>query len=123
MHDLSPEMKECIDRCLACYASCRGDAMNHCLEAGGEHTEPDHFRLMMNCAEICRTAADFMLTGSPMHTQVCAVCADVCEDCAVSCEDLEGMEDCASACRACEESCRHMAGSTRGKAGQPTLRA
>ena len=26
--------------------------MNHCLKTGGKHVEPDHFRLMLNCAEM-----------------------------------------------------------------------
>ena len=56
MTQLSPEMKACIDNCLSCYATCFGMAMNHCLEAGGKHTEPAHFKLMMACAEICRTS-------------------------------------------------------------------
>jgi len=39
-------------------------AMNYCLEMGGKHTEPAHFRLMMACAEMCRTSAHFMLIGT-----------------------------------------------------------
>jgi hypothetical protein len=52
-HYQSPEMKTCIENCLACYQECTSTAMHHCLEAGGEHTEPRHFRLMTACAEIC----------------------------------------------------------------------
>src|SRR5687768_8425391 len=54
-------MRACIDECLRCYQVCLGMAMTHCLEEGGPHVEPDHFRLMMACAEICRTSAHFML--------------------------------------------------------------
>ena len=46
-----------MEKCLECYSICRETAMNHCLEAGGQHVEPEHFRLMASCAEICRTAA------------------------------------------------------------------
>ena len=35
-----------IDNCLKCYSTCLTRAMNHCLEVGGEHTEPQHFRLI-----------------------------------------------------------------------------
>jgi hypothetical protein len=38
--------------------------MGHCLELGGQHTEPKHFSLIMVCAEICRTSAHVMLIGS-----------------------------------------------------------
>ncbi|AIK44113.1 hypothetical protein DR92_1924 [Brucella anthropi] len=40
------EMKACIDACLACYQTCIGMASTHCLEEGGEHVEPMHFRTM-----------------------------------------------------------------------------
>lgn len=103
-------MQECIENCLQCHRLCLEMAMNHCLEKGGEHVAPTHLRLMMNCAQICQTAADFMLSASPLHAQTCAVCANVCEACADSCEPLEGMEDCIRACRICAESCREMAG-------------
>jgi hypothetical protein len=102
---INPEMRNCIVNCLHCYGVCTELAMNHSLELGGRHVEPEHFRLMINCADICRTAADFMLSGSPLHPQVCEVCAQVCEACGMSCEDLSDMQACVSACRACAESC------------------
>ncbi len=55
------EMKACIDACLACYQTCIGMASTHCLEEGGEHVEPMHFRTMLTCAEICRSCAHIML--------------------------------------------------------------
>jgi len=92
--------------------------MNRCLELGGKHVEPQHFRLMMNCAEICRTTADFMLSSSSMHARICAACAEVCEACAQSCEQVGNMQECVQACRRCATSCRQMAGmSAQGFAG------
>ncbi|HZW21310.1 four-helix bundle copper-binding protein [Noviherbaspirillum sp.] len=105
----SSAMQHCIDDCLHCYRTCLQTAMNHCLEAGGRHTEPEHFRLMMHCAEICRTSAEFMLGSSPLHAPVCAACAEVCHACAQSCEQIGEMDECVQACRACMESCRQMA--------------
>lgn len=101
-------MQSCIDACDYCHRMCLQSAMNHCLESGGEHVEPGHFRLMMNCAEICQTSANFMLSNSAYHPQVCGVCAEICEACADSCDKLDGMEDCAKACRDCAKSCRSM---------------
>ena len=106
---LSAEMQACIDACLKCHATCLGMAMNHCLETGGEHVAPPHFRLMMACAEICRTSAAFMLMGTDLHRKTCGLCAEICEQCARDCERLEGMEDCVAACRKCAEECRRMA--------------
>lgn len=110
MHHLSVEMQNCVDACLRCHQACLGEAMGHCLEAGGEHVAPEHFRLMMACAEICRTAASFMLIQSPHHQQICEQCADICEECADDCEALGDMESCVDACRRCADSCRAMAG-------------
>lgn len=108
MHQ-SQGMRACIDACTACHQVCLSTAMNHCLEMGGEHVAKEHFTLMLACAEICRTAAHFMLIGSPHHKHICRECAEICEECAADCEALEGMEECVAACRAWAESCRKMA--------------
>ena len=103
------EIQQCIEECLNCHRVCLQEAMNHCLEAGGQHTEPTHFRLMINCAEICQTSANFMLSSSPHHAKVCGVCAEICTACAESCAAIPDMEMCAQTCRRCAESCRQMA--------------
>lgn len=102
------EMQACIDECLHCYRVCLQTSMNQCLETGGRHVESQHFRLMVNCAEICRTTADFMLSNSHVHQYVCMACAEVCKACAESCEQIGGMDECVQACRRCMESCRRM---------------
>ena len=106
---MSKDTQTCIDECLQCYRTCLGMAMTHCLETGGKHVEPEHFRLMMACAEICRTAAHFMLLGSPHHKHVCRECAEICAECAKDCERVGGMDVCVVACKSCAESCKAMA--------------
>lgn len=106
---IDAHMQKCIDDCLHCYRTCFGMAMNHCLESGGKHVEPAHFRLMTACAEICRTSAHFMLLNSPHHGHVCEECPEICTECARDCERIGGMKDCVTACLACAESCRAMA--------------
>src|SRR3954465_15348844 len=93
---VSPFLQQCVERCLDCYWTCRQTAMNQCLETGGEHVAPEHFRLMINCADICATTADFMLSGSRLHGPVCAACAEVCDACASSCANLGDMDECVS---------------------------
>jgi hypothetical protein len=105
----SEEMTRCIETCLACYRTCTSMAMNHCLEMGGEHVQPNHFRLMMACAEICRTSAHFMLIGTPHHKHTCRECAEICAECAANCERIGNMDECVATCRACADSCRRMA--------------
>ncbi|MDK4724956.1 four-helix bundle copper-binding protein [Rhizobium phaseoli] len=109
MHHQSEELKRCIQSCLACYQECLSMAMTHCLEMGGEHTKPAHFRLMTACAEMCRTSAHFMLIGTPHHKHTCRECAEICRECAADCERVGGMDSCVEACRRCAESCEKMA--------------
>jgi hypothetical protein len=115
------DMKQCISHCLDCYRSCIETAMTHCLRTGGEHVQPAHFRLMVNCADICRTAADFMLSESEFHARICSLCADVCEACAASCREIGDMDDCAMACEMCSGSCAAMVSRSRTLQTEPVL--
>ena len=114
-HTLTPEMQNCIESCKACHDVCLQTAMTDCLETGGTHVEPDHFRLMLNCAELCQTSANFMLSNSSMHAVVCAACADVCNACAASCDRVGDMDACADTCRRCATDCATM-GAMAGQA-------
>lgn len=102
------EMAACIQACLDCHRICEEMALGHCLEMGGRHVERVHYTLMLNCADICRTAAHFMMADSALHSRVCAVCAEVCTACALSCEPLADMADCVAACRNCAQQCDAM---------------
>lgn len=99
----------CLEDCTECYQTCLQSALNHCLMTGGEHVEPDHFRLMLECAEMCKMAAQFQLSSSRYISQICALCAEVCEACASSCEKLSGMEDCVLSCLKTADSCKTVA--------------
>jgi hypothetical protein len=111
------QMKSCIEACQRCAATCLDTAMHHCLEAGGKHTEPQHFRLMMACVEVCRASAALMLIGAPHHRMQCDLCAKICEECAADCERIDGMDACVQACRACAQECRQMASHAQGVRG------
>jgi hypothetical protein len=63
-HTTDPKMQACIDACDRCHQACLHEAMNQCLESGGKHVTPEHMRLMLNCAEICQTSINFMLSSS-----------------------------------------------------------
>ena len=106
---MGPSMlRDAIKACLDCHSTCVQTAMNFCLERGGRHVEKQHLRLMLNCAELCQTSANFMLSDSPLHGRVCAVCAEACEACAKSCEQVGDMRDCVDECLRCAKSCRSM---------------
>lgn len=106
MSAYSGQVEDCIRHLLDCHRMCLGTAMTHCLEMGGDHTRPQHLRLMLDCAAICQATADALMRKSQFHTQLCGLCADICETCARDCEVLGGMEDCVTQCRKCAEACR-----------------
>ena len=111
-HAMTDEMRRCIEICQACHAMCT-ETVTHCLKMGGKHAEADHIRLLLDCAEICQTSANFMLRGSDLHARTCGVCAEVCERCAEDCQRVDPndaqMKACAELCRRCAASCRTMA--------------
>lgn len=104
------QLQQCIDLCSECSDVCQETFANHCLEVGGEHVEQSHARLMLDCAQICRTAADFMIRNSRYHSFVCGTCAEICEACADSCAEMDTpeMKRCAEIFRRCAEECREM---------------
>ncbi len=109
---VSDEMRAAVQTALECSAVCT-EASAVGLSRGGAHAAPGHVQILVDCASICRTAADSMLRGSPLHPQVCALCADVCARCAEECEgfgDDPLMRRCAETCRRCASACRAMAG-------------
>jgi hypothetical protein len=107
---MSHDMQACIDACTKCHQVCLQTALTHCIDAGGAHVEPSHFRLMMNCAELCQASANLQLSRSIFSAQLCALCAQVCDACALSCEQTGGMQACVQVCRDCAQSCRSMSG-------------
>jgi hypothetical protein len=116
MNQSTQELERCIDNCQECHEVCLR-TVSHCLEKGGRHAEASHVRLLLDCAQICETSADFMIRGSDLHAATCRACAEVCERCADDCErmaDDEMMRRCAEVCRRCAQSCAQMAGAMAG---------
>ena len=101
-------MQDAINACLNCHSMCLRMATTFCLEQGGRHVEKKHLSLMLNCAELCQTSANFMLSDSPLHGRVCLICAEACEACAKSCEQVGDMRECVEECQSCAKSCRTM---------------
>jgi hypothetical protein len=109
----SQAMQECIQRCMECHRICL-ETVTHCLQMGGPHAEACQIRLLLDCAQVCETSANFMVRGSDLHARTCAVCTEVCERSAADCArfgDDPVMQRCAEVCRRCAESCRRMAAS------------
>ena len=102
------DLATCIANCTHCHQTCVTAAAEWQGGEGGERTRL--LRLILDCAEICQTSADFMLRRSDLHPLVCALCAEICRRCADACARIEGepMQGCAEACRRCAKSCEEM---------------
>ena len=113
--DYSDEMLVCIQNCQDCHRACL-QTLFYCMSQGGRHAQPDHLRLLMDCADICATSAAFMLRASDLHAHTCGACAAVCRRCADDCaamgDDLR-MKALADTCRHCAQSCAAMAGGAK----------
>lgn len=111
-HHTDDEMKKCIQLCRDCQAMCT-QTIAHCLKLGGRHAAPDHIRLLVDCAQMCATATDYMLRESPFHDRICRLCSDLCKQCGKDCEQVAGddqmLKQCIEMCRKCAGSCERMA--------------
>jgi hypothetical protein len=102
--------RTCIEACLHCMSMC-----NHCASSCLQEKDVDSMarciRLDMECATICRTAAELMTMGSQHANAICQICADICQACMEECEKHTAMDhcrQCATACRTCAEECLSM---------------
>jgi hypothetical protein len=108
-------MEQCIENCTNCHRICLETAARHFAGEKAPRLEEHAVRLLLDCAEICRTSADFMIRGSAMYQHTCRACAEICSRCADECDRMGEdpyMAACAEICRRCAESCREMAGVT-----------
>ena len=112
-HHSDDEMKKCVQLCEECHALCI-QTVGHCLDLGGRHAAPDHIRLLLDCAQICETTADYLIRRSSLHERMCGLCAEVCRQCADNCLQVAGddqmVKKCAEMCKTCTGSCERMAG-------------
>lgn len=114
------EMQQCIEECLNCHAACTMTAQ-YALGEGGEMADPGVVGVLLDCADICQTSANFMLRGSPYHGTTCAACAEICRACEEACRafpDDEQLAHCAEICGTCAESCERMAAMGEEEAGE-----
>ena len=111
-HHTNEDMSKCIQLCRDCHAICI-QTIAHCLKLGGRHATPDHIRLLVDCAQMCATTADYMLRESAFHGRTCRLCSELCELCAKDCQQTAGddqmVKQCAEMCRRCAGSCERMA--------------
>jgi len=108
----SQMLQDCLSKCEECYRDCTR-TVQYCLEKGGHHATAPHIKLLLDCAEICQTNANFLTRSSAMHQATCEACAKICDACAKECEAMSAndpqMKKCADSTLACAKSCKKMA--------------
>ena len=107
---LHEKFQSCIEACNECATTCTHCATS-CLHESDVKMLAHCIQLDLECAAICRSAAELMSLGSSHAQKLCAICADICDACAAECEKHSHMEhckECAEACRRCAEECRSM---------------
>lgn len=103
------EAERCIDALQACYAVCmRSVSYGYVKESGP--LQEEHVRLMIDCAEMCQTAANFLIRESDHYLRICREAAEICKDLVSSCEGVDGMEGILSICDECVSACRVIVG-------------
>lgn len=111
-HRTQTHREACIRVCNDCAATCAATSI-HCLDMGGDHASPEHQTILLDCVDICSTAARLLARDSPHHPGICRACVEFCNRCAKECEQMLGadeqMSECAEVCRRCATSCEQMA--------------
>jgi hypothetical protein len=104
------EMDECVQYCMECHRACTRTVTH--LIALEDDTEPADARqltLLLDCAQLSATCADFMIRASEFSTMIGGLCAEVCRSCKQVCEGLEAADavaqECAAACGRCANAC------------------
>ena len=99
-----------IAACYSCAAICDRCAIA-CFARDDPLTMARCIGLVMDCAQLCRSAAMMMSRGSEFVDAVCEACAEVCAACASECagHDVKHCHLCAEACARCARMCRAVA--------------
>ncbi len=102
--------QHCIDECQQC-ATISTHCATSCLREADVKKLTKCIQLDLECAAICRAAAELMSLGSEYADRFCELCAEICSACAIECEKHSHMEhcrECAIKCRSCAEACIEM---------------
>ncbi|MBI2236735.1 MAG: four-helix bundle copper-binding protein [Magnetospirillum sp.] len=102
-------LTDCADACVNAHRACT-EAAIHGIQQGGEVAEWELVQLLLDCADITETNANFMMRSSRLHHLTCQVAAEVADRCATACErhaasDIR-LKECAESCRRAATWCR-----------------
>jgi hypothetical protein len=96
-----------IDECAECSLLCR-ELVNASLDPDAHQpTDRSHARLLLDCADVTRTAADMLARGTDLHEEICRLAIDVARLAAQSCRHFATPESLvvADSCERCADAC------------------
>jgi hypothetical protein len=101
--------QSCVEACMNCAAAC-SQCVSACLEEKEVSPLKECIRLNLECAAICRSAAEVMMLNGKYVEYICQLCSEICTVCAEECEKhaqmgMEHCRECAAVCRLCAEEC------------------
>src|SRR5262245_33461814 len=107
------EAKYNLEACQECSRLCLALA-NHYQKRGAPQAEMKYIRLLLDCAEICQTATEFLPRASALHLTICNACAVICLKCGAFCEGFTEdalLQVCAASCRRSAVACQSLVAS------------
>jgi len=106
----SQAMDHCIELCVKCARAC-AECMVACLGEQDVKARAKCIQSLVDCAEICFLAVQFMSRDSLHAKTLCKLCAEICDACAKECgmHKDKHCPECARICMECADACRKMA--------------
>ncbi|MEC3919883.1 hypothetical protein [Nocardia sp. CDC160] len=92
-----PNLQSAVNALLGAHRACCRQALDS-IDAGGKHATRTHLAQLLDCADITRTAGDFLERQSTWSSALCELAAEACARTADSCDRLDE-HACAKACR------------------------
>ncbi len=93
----------CKTECSTCKHICE-KTLKHCSEMGGEHSQPEHIKVLKDCIKACDEAEMSIGKKDSYEKDKCNTCLEACTKCAEFCEKMKDdkiMAKCAKECRSC----------------------
>lgn len=81
------QMQLSADHCLECFRAC-SEAMAHTIDLRRQHWEHEHYRILLDCIDVCKTTAGFLIRQSDYYKDICSVCALICKETTKCCQEF-----------------------------------
>jgi hypothetical protein len=100
-----PYAEICVRALRACHDICLRAATVDRLMISGLPVPANHIRSMLDCAEICQVAANFLVRDSDNYVRICYEAAVICRELASMSEKFDNNMNVVAACNACASAC------------------